>query len=92
MVPGAAIPLVEGGFGFLFSSQEGTKHVHGYGRQSLTGKAANQPLQLYFNCIEVESAMTTIEEELDVIIDFLWSASGVVCTNPVILTKDSSVY
>ncbi len=36
--------------------------------------------------------MATIEEELDTIIDFLWSPSGVVCTNPDILAKDSSVY
>lgn len=91
LVPGAAIPLVEGGFGFLFSSQEGTKHVHGYGRQSLVGKQTERPLQLYFNCIEMESGMASSEEELDAIIDFLWSASGVVCTNADILGKDSAV-
>lgn len=91
MVPGAAIPLVEGGFGFLFCSQEGSKKTHGYGRQSLTGKPTCRPVQLYFNCIEVESPMSTVQEELDVIIDFLWSTSGVVCTDPAILSKDSSV-
>jgi 1,4-alpha-glucan branching enzyme len=61
MVPGLYIPLVEGGFGFSFSSQKSSKRVHSFSREYLTGNIliADRSTQLYFNTIEIDNEMTT---------------------------------
>jgi hypothetical protein len=93
MVPGLYIPLVEGGFGFSFSSQKISKFINSLSQESLTGNpiVADRTIQLYFNTVEVDKKMTTPQEELDITTDFMRTASGVVCTNAEILTKDSSM-
>lgn len=85
LIPGAYIPLEEGGFGFNFSSQERPKNPKSL---SLKNIALNEdkPMQLFFNVVGYWNKLSTPQDELDVLIEYLWSPNGAVCMEPAVIT------